>query len=184
MFFGAVCGSIRRMKKDTLQYTPFFSTYPIKPWSQPLITCPDPSVKLKGVPLGILESNSVPSSNDPWKKNIFSRLCYAVKRNRVLAVALNNNSKTFFTRKNVSDTSFSWDYDILTVLGTETTQVATVGESKLWFHPRKEIRFRRKVVIVQCLTLGHAKQLFQLIKCMEVISMKAFRMLFAVTYVL
>ena len=33
------------------------------------MTCPDPKVNCKGWPLGILESNSVPSSNFPyWEK--------------------------------------------------------------------------------------------------------------------
>ena len=41
-------------------------TYPRSPWSQPLMTCPDPNVNCKGSPLGMLESNSVPSSNLPY----------------------------------------------------------------------------------------------------------------------
>lgn len=45
--------------------------YPSSPWSHPLMTCPEPRVKVSGSPRGMLESNSVPSSyRVPWKKNL------------------------------------------------------------------------------------------------------------------
>ena len=42
--------------------TRFNLTYPMSPWSQPLMTWPDPNVKENGLPRGMLESNSLPSS--------------------------------------------------------------------------------------------------------------------------
>lgn len=41
------------------------SHIPSKPWSQPLITWPDPTVNVSGCPRGIELSNSVPSSSVP-----------------------------------------------------------------------------------------------------------------------
>ena len=38
---------------------------PAMPTSQPLITCPVPSVNSKGVPLSTLESNTLPSVREP-----------------------------------------------------------------------------------------------------------------------
>ena len=49
------------------------TAHPKSPWSHPLMTWPDPSVNWSGSPRGMLESNSVPSSNLP----------YNVCRNRV-----------------------------------------------------------------------------------------------------
>ena len=48
-------------------YTSLIATYPINPWSHPLMTCPDPNVNVNGWPRGMLLSNSVPSSSVPYK---------------------------------------------------------------------------------------------------------------------
>uniref|UniRef100_A0A8W7PRG1 Uncharacterized protein n=1 Tax=Anopheles coluzzii TaxID=1518534 RepID=A0A8W7PRG1_ANOCL len=50
----------------SLRFSP--SHMPSSPWSQPLITWPMPSVKVSGLPRGMLLSNSVPSSSVPWKE--------------------------------------------------------------------------------------------------------------------
>lgn len=43
-------------------------TNPSRPWSQPLMTCPVPRVKVNGWFLGMLLSNSVPSSSFPCRQ--------------------------------------------------------------------------------------------------------------------